>query len=32
MLATIEVKIDKAGHLHSVESGQAIKPEQQLFK
>lgn len=32
MLATIEVKIDKTGHLQPVESGQAIKPEQQLFK
>ena len=26
MLTTIEVTIDKTGHLHCVESGQTIKP------
>jgi len=31
MLTTIEVTIDKSGHLHSVESGQAIKPGRALL-
>jgi hypothetical protein len=31
MLTTIEVTIDKTGHLHSVESGQAIKPGRALL-
>ena len=31
MLTTIEVKIDKTGHLHSVESGQAIKAGRALL-
>ncbi|HQS58037.1 MAG: hypothetical protein B7Y56_03725 [Gallionellales bacterium 35-53-114] len=31
MLTTIEVTIDKTGHLHSVESGQIIKPGRALL-
>ncbi|MDP1996998.1 MAG: hypothetical protein Q8J90_07340 [Gallionella sp.] len=31
MLTTIEVTIDKTGHLHSVESGQTIKPGRALL-
>lgn len=31
MLTTIEVTIDKSGHLHSVESGQKIKPGRALL-
>lgn len=31
MLTTIEVTIDKSGHLHSVESGQVIKPGRALL-
>lgn len=31
MLTAIEVTIDKSGHLHSVESGQKIKPGRALL-
>lgn len=31
MLTTIEVTVDKTGHLHSVESGQPIKPGRALL-
>ena len=31
MLTTIEVKIDKTGHLHPVDSGQTIKPGRALL-
>jgi len=31
MLTTIEVTIDKTGHLHTVESGQTIKPGRALL-
>ncbi|MBZ0093245.1 MAG: hypothetical protein K8F27_13630 [Sulfuricellaceae bacterium] len=31
MLTTIEVMIDKTGHLHCVESGQTIKPRRALL-
>ncbi len=31
MLTTIEVTIDKTGHLHCVESGQTIKPGRALL-
>ncbi|MDP4029746.1 MAG: hypothetical protein Q8P42_12390 [Gallionella sp.] len=31
MLTAIEVKIDKTGHLHPVESGQTIKPGRALL-
>lgn len=31
MLTTIEVTIDKSGHLQSVESGQTIKPGRALL-
>lgn len=31
MLTTIEVKIDKTGHLHPVEAGQTIKPGRALL-
>jgi hypothetical protein len=31
MFTTIEVTIDKTGHLHTVESGQTIKPGRSLL-
>jgi hypothetical protein len=31
MLTTIEVTVDKTGHLHSVESGHVIKPGRALL-
>lgn len=31
MLTTIEVTIDQSGHLHSVDSGQKIKPGRALL-